>query len=80
MPLNFLGLCKCQMKAKEALWNNCTTRTDNGRSPAETWSLLHSALTPDTKFLCVNDLPQLEAVIPEVRDWLRQAVGGFANA
>jgi len=52
----------------------------NDRSPAETWSLLQSALTSEVKFLCVNDLPQLEALIPEVRDWLRQAVGGFASA
>lgn len=48
-----------------------------GSSPAETWSLLHGATNPEIKFLCVNDLPQLEEVVPEARAWLREAIGGF---
>lgn len=48
-----------------------------GGSRAETRSLLQSATSPNIKFLCVNDLPQLEKVIPEAREWLRGAIGGF---
>jgi len=51
----------------------------NGRSTAETWVLLQRAHDPDIKFLCVNDLPQLEALIPQARDWLDLAIGGFAG-
>jgi hypothetical protein len=32
--------------------------------------------TPDLKMLCVNDLPQLEALYPDIRRWLAQAVTG----
>ena len=32
--------------------------------------------TPDLKMLCVNDLPQLEALYPDIRTWLAQAVTG----
>ena len=49
----------------------------NGSSPAETSTLLRSAINSNTKFLCVNDLPQLEELIPEARDWLSRAIGGF---
>ena len=49
----------------------------NGCSPTETWALLQSVTKSDIKFLCVNDLPQLEEVIPEARDWLSRAIGGF---
>jgi hypothetical protein len=38
-------------------------------------------LTPDglrgVKFLCVNDLPQLEALVPDARALIAQAVGGM---
>jgi len=51
----------------------------NGRAPSETWALLQTADNPDIKFLCVNDLPQLEALIPQARDWLGQAIGGFGG-
>jgi hypothetical protein len=50
-----------------------------GCSPDETWSLLDSAAKPEIKFLCVNDLPQLEKVVPEAREWLRSAIGGFPD-
>jgi len=50
-----------------------------GRPPAETWALLQSADNPEIKFLCVNDLPQLELVIPNAREWLRRVVGGFPS-
>ena len=46
-----------------------------GRDPAETWALLRTVAAPEIKFLCVNDLPQLEALIPDARDWLRSVVG-----
>jgi hypothetical protein len=52
----------------------------NGRSPTETWTLLQSATKPEIKFHCINDLPQLEKLIPEARDWLGHAVGGFPVA
>ena len=32
--------------------------------------------TPDLRMLCVNDLPQLEALYPDIRRWLAQAVTG----
>ena len=32
--------------------------------------------TPDLKMPCVNDLPQLEALYPDIRSWLAQAVTG----
>jgi len=36
--------------------------------------LLRRALTPDIKFLCINDLPQLEAALPHTRKWLERAI------
>jgi hypothetical protein len=48
-----------------------------GRPQEETLALLQKADTPEIKFLCVNDLPQLETVIPHAREWLRDVVGGF---
>ncbi len=35
---------------------------------------LQRALHPAIKFLCVNDLPQLEAAIPETRAWIERAI------
>ena len=35
---------------------------------------LARALSPQFKFLCVNDLPQVEAVIPDTRDWIERAI------
>lgn len=49
----------------------------NGGSASDTRMLLHSVTSSEIKFLCVNDLPQLEAVVPEARDWLGQVIGGF---
>jgi hypothetical protein len=46
-----------------------------GRPVAETWSLLHRAAHPNVKFLCINDLPQLEQVIPDARVWLHRTIG-----
>lgn len=51
-----------------------------GKSPAKTRTLLQDVARSDIKFLCVNDLPQLETVVPEVRDWLRGIVGDTARA
>ena len=46
--------------------------------PAEkTRAVLNLARTSDVKFLCVNDLTQLEKIIPDARDWLSDVVGGF---
>lgn len=36
---------------------------------------LRRATLPGSKFLCINDLPQLEAAIPETRDWIERAIG-----
>lgn len=35
---------------------------------------LARALQPQFKFLCVNDLPQVEAAIPDTRDWIERAI------
>ena len=48
-----------------------------GCAPTETRAFLKKVTGPDIKFLCVNDLPQLEELIPEAREWLSQAIGGF---
>lgn len=40
-------------------------------------AFVKDALQQRPKFLCVNDLPQLEHVIPEVRAWISHAIGGF---
>ena len=48
-----------------------------GRPQVETLELLQKASSPENKFLCINDLPQLETVIPHAREWLRDVVGGF---
>lgn len=48
-----------------------------GHPVAETWSLLQTVNGADIKILCVNDLPQLEKVIPDARDWLQRVIGGF---
>lgn len=50
-----------------------------GGRASETRTLLRKATDPAIKFLCVNDLPQLEQVVPEARDWLSLAVGGFSG-
>lgn len=49
-----------------------------GCPPTETWALLESVSKREIKFLCVNDLPQLEEVSPGAREWLCGAVGGFS--
>ncbi|MDO6481362.1 Stealth CR1 domain-containing protein [Shimia thalassica] len=48
-----------------------------GHPASETEALLDSVFAPEIKFLCVNDLPQLEQVVPEARVWLERAIGGF---
>jgi hypothetical protein len=48
-----------------------------GSCPSETISLLRRATDPSIKFLCVNDLPQLENVVPEAPEWISNAIGGF---
>jgi hypothetical protein len=35
---------------------------------------LRIALTPEIKFLCVNDLTQVETAIPDARDWIEAAI------
>ena len=37
-------------------------------------ALLARALQPQFKFLCINDLPQVEAAIPDTRDWIERAI------
>jgi len=41
---------------------------------AEVRAFLRRALQPDMKFLCVNDLPRLEAAMPDTRYWIEQAI------
>lgn len=37
-------------------------------------AFLAQACQPKFKFLCVNDLPQVEAAIPETREWIERAI------
>lgn len=39
---------------------------------------LRRALRSDIKFLCVNDLPQLEAAMPDTRHWIERAISAAA--
>lgn len=36
---------------------------------------LHLATSGGSKFLCINDFPQLEAAFPETRGWIERAIG-----
>lgn len=38
-------------------------------------AFLSKALAPEIKFLCVNDLRQVEDAIPDARDWIEAAIG-----
>ena len=49
-----------------------------GRPTVETLALLQKANSPEIKFLCVNDLSQLETVVPQARELLCRVIGGFA--
>jgi len=48
-----------------------------GGSPAKERSFMDVTTHSGIKFLCVNDLPQLEQMFPDARAWLRRAIGGF---
>lgn len=50
-----------------------------GAPAAETLALLEKAQEPQVKFLCINDLPQLEMIIPQARDQLAKIIGGFPS-
>ena len=41
---------------------------------------LRRAIEPGVKFLCVNDLPQVEAAIPDTREWIEAAIGRLQKA
>lgn len=41
--------------------------------------MMGEAANSASKFLCVNDLPQLELVVPEAREWISLAIGGFVD-
>lgn len=47
---------------------------------ADVRAYLARATAPGMKFLCVNDLPQLEAVIPDTRQWIEAAIGNLRVA
>ena len=50
----------------------------NRRPATEVWALLCPIIeTNNIKMLCINDLPQLERVIPSIHAWLSEAIGGF---
>lgn len=40
----------------------------------EVRAYLRKALSPQVKFLCVNDLSQVEGAIPDARDWIEAAI------
>ena len=46
-----------------------------GRAPALTRALLLEDGLAETRFLCVNDLPQLEALVPDARRLIARAIG-----
>lgn len=37
-------------------------------------ALLRQAASPETRLLCVNDLPQLEVTVPDARKWIARAI------
>ncbi|MBK5926398.1 Stealth CR1 domain-containing protein [Rhodobaculum claviforme] len=43
--------------------------------PEAVRAYLRRATAPGSKFLCVNDLPQVEAVLSDTRDWIERAIG-----
>ncbi|RKE97685.1 stealth family protein [Sulfitobacter guttiformis] len=55
-----------------------------GQAPDATRALFTREALAKTKFLCINDLPQLEALVPDARDLIAQAVGyartGYSQA
>lgn len=46
-----------------------------GEASSEMRAVLRTALTPMIRFLCVNDLGQLEQVVPDARDVIAKATG-----
>ncbi|PYG33010.1 Stealth CR1 domain-containing protein [Pelagimonas varians] len=50
-----------------------------GQPSDETRAVLTGATDAEIKFLCVNDLPQLEQVVPEARELIGQAIGGWSR-
>lgn len=45
-------------------------------APEITRALLVRDALAETRFLCVNDLPQLEALVPDARNLISEAIGG----
>lgn len=46
-----------------------------GLSAVQMRAHLDQAAHAGIRFLCVNDLPQLEAILPDARDWLSRRIG-----
>ncbi len=44
-------------------------------SPQDMRATLHRATSGGSKFLCINDFPQLAAALPESREWIKRAIG-----
>lgn len=44
-------------------------------APEQMRARLRRALAGGTKFLCVNDLPELESLVPDTREWIERAIG-----
>ena len=50
----------------------------NGKPAKEVWELLDPVTeTNNIKMLCINDLPQLIALIPDLEKWLSRAIGNY---
>ncbi len=49
-------------------------------SAEEVGSYLRKALSPDIKFICINDLGQVESAIPDVRVWIEAAIAARKEA
>ena len=43
--------------------------------PEEVRAYLRRATEPGSKFLCINDLPQVEAALPDAHAWIERAIG-----
>ena len=51
----------------------------NDEALAKIWAELGNTSSSRIKMLCINDLPQLAAIMPTTYDWLGKAIGGFQD-
>jgi Stealth protein CR2, conserved region 2/Stealth protein CR1, conserved region 1 len=66
--------------AKEADHLHIRTGVVEDLSLEDVHALLRKALSPSIRFLCINDLSQIEAAIPDARDWIETAIAPLRRA